>query len=166
MASQDDLSRMRAEIVAAFADARRPDEDDIIVHDCDDCQALRGAFAPLRWDEVPDPVIETHASSLPLFSPTAFAYFLPAYLLYALEHFTPHADASQHTVYALTPNTPDEDMIDWHRDRLKPFTQYQASVAKRFLELVEADEHFGPYMGHLTEGRTRFYDLWQTRWSA
>jgi hypothetical protein len=167
MVSHDDLTQLREDIIAAFADAQRPTEDDIVVHECDECRALEAAFAPLTWDAVPDSVIEAHASELPLFSPTAFAYFLPAYLLYTLAHFTPRADAAEHTVYALTPNDPPNvDMADWHRERFKPFTQAQVTVAERFLELVEADDEFSRYMGSLTDGRVKFREFWDTRWSA
>jgi hypothetical protein len=166
MVSHDDLTRLRAEIVAAFADAERPAEDDIVVHECSDCRALQAAFAPLTWDAVPDATIEAHASELPLFSPTAFVYFLPAYLLYALAHFTPHTDATEYTVYALTPNAPNVDMANWHRERFKTMTREQVTVAERFLELVEVDEEFARYMGSLTEGRTKFREFWDTRRSA
>ena len=167
MVTKEELVALRADILRAFAAGERPPETEIALHECEECAALRAAFAHLDWGRVPAAVLQEHYSALPLFSPAAFAYFLPAYLLYALDHFAPDGGPSEYTVYSLVPNEPEnEDVADWHRERLKPFTREQLVVVERFLDLVEADEEFGTYMHDLAPGRAVFRELWETRWSA
>jgi hypothetical protein len=158
---------LEAEIRAAFAGATRPSKEQIAPHDCDECAELRSAFTYVSWDAMPDPLVEAHALALPLLSPKAFAYFLPGYLLYALKHLTWQFAPSQMTVYAIGPGPTHSDVLrDWERERLKPFTDAQARVIDKFLQLVEQDDEFGGYLGDVTERRARFQELWASRWSA
>jgi hypothetical protein len=158
---------LEAEIRAAFAGVTRPAEDQIALHECDECNELRSAFTQLRWDAMPDSLVEAHALALPLLSPEAFAYFLPGYLLYALRHLTWQSAPSEMTVYAVGPGPTGGGVSqDWERERLKPFTAEQARVIDRFLELVEQDDEFGGYLGDVTGRRARFQELWASRWSA
>lgn len=158
---------LRADILRAFADTVRPPQEEIALHQCDECAALRAAFAPYMWDRVPPQVIEAHYSALPLFSPSAFAYFLPAYLLYALDHFTPDSGPSEFTIYSLVIEEPvNEHHAAWHRERLKPLTRSQVNTVERFLDLVEADEEFASYLQELAPGRARFREFWASRESA
>ena len=167
MVAKTERPALRADIRRAFADAQRPAEAEIALHECSECAAVRAAFAPFTWDRIPPEIIEEHYSALPLLSPAAFAYFLPAYLLYALDHFTPDARPSESTVYSLAPNEPESDyMAEWHRERLRPLSAEQVEVLERFLDLVEADGEFGSYIDDLAPARAVFRELWATRWSA
>jgi hypothetical protein len=158
---------LEAEIRSAFAGATLPTEDQIAPHQCHECAELRSAFTSVRWDAMPDALVEAHAVALPLLSPEAFAYFLPGYLLYALRHLTCQSAPSEMTIYALGPKAKDNRASeDWERERVKPLTEEQARVIDRFLELVEKDDEFSEYLGDVAERRARFHELWASRWST
>ena len=153
--------------MAAFAGGVCPPRERIALHECAECAELRSAFDSVRWESMPDALIEAHEISLPLLSPEAFAYFLPAYMLYALDHLTWRHSASEHTVYAVGPDKPaNDDHADWHRTRFRALTPQQAAVVEDFLALVEKDPDFGSYLGDVAERREQFRELWASRWLA
>ncbi len=54
-----------------------------------------------------------YPSCLPLFSPAAYHYFLPSYLVYALDHFTHDAMPTEFLVYDLAVRDhDDEELVD------------------------------------------------------
>ena len=68
-------------IAAAFRTDSSPPER-IVVHRCDECERVSSDFAGRKWIELSQDVLAYHHDSIPLFSPEAFAYYLPAYLLF------------------------------------------------------------------------------------
>jgi hypothetical protein len=80
--SKDFLLEM---IKANFQDIPAPAFDKIISHDCDECNELRDDISKYRRIEVPFEVIRFHAKDLPLLTPQARRYYLPSYLLRAIE---------------------------------------------------------------------------------
>jgi len=116
---------------------------------------------------MPDALIAAHESSLVLLSPEAFAYYLPGYMLYALEHMTWRDSPSEHTVYAIGPNpSKDEGMLDWQRARLKPLTAEQGMLLDEFLAIIEKDHDLGAHIGDIAARRESLRHLWETRWHA
>jgi hypothetical protein len=59
--------------------------DDLIEHACEECFALRDAFAGRRWTDIPTAQVHEHYSELPLFSPIAHRYYLPAFMIAATD---------------------------------------------------------------------------------
>jgi hypothetical protein len=164
-----DLDALRADVVRVFGTARRPSRFEIAPHGCEECEQLAAARADVEWIGMPGRLIEENPSGLSLLSPEAYAYFLPAYILYALDHFTHSALPSEITVYSLAYNAPQtEEMADWHRERLKFITAEQLAVLQRFLEAVEADPEFGGYVGReaVSAARIRLDQFWSERWTV
>ncbi len=52
-----------------------------------ECFEVRKAFLNKDWKEITPKILQENYDKLPLFSPEAFHYFLPAYLIYLLENF-------------------------------------------------------------------------------
>jgi hypothetical protein len=153
---------LRFRIRSAFAGGVQPERECIAPHECEECAELRQAFHGIAWDAMPDALIESHDGSLVLLSPEAFVYYLPGYMLYALEHMTWHDSPSEHTVYAIGPNASDDDeMLDCQRERLKPLTAEQGALLDEFLALVERDGDLGTHIGDLHERRETLRYLWQ-----
>ena len=114
-------------------------------------------------------MIEAHPSKLPLLGPEAFVYYLPAYLLYSIEHFQYHHPVTEMTIYAVSPSedyTPEEGLGEHLCERLKPFTDDQINAVEEFLLLAESDESFRRYYGDNGPARRRLRALWEARWSA
>jgi hypothetical protein len=169
MMAAPDLAIFRSEVLDAFGSASRPPKFLIAPHDCDECRQVCADFASIEWIAAPDATIESHPSALSLMSPEAYAYFLPAYLLYAVAHFTHDALPSEMTVYSLAFSEPSgEGMHEWHRGRLKFVTAAQLETLERFLILVENDATFSEYIGkeEIADGRARLRELWNARWTV
>ena len=169
MTTTSGLAALRADVLRTFGTATRPPEFQIAPHECEECQQLSADLAGVEWTAMPDALIEGNPSGLSLLSPEAYAYFLPAYVLYALDHFTSESLAAEMTVYGLAYNEPaNEDMADWQRERLKFITAEQLDVLQRFLQLVQADAGFGGYVGReeVAAARQRLQQFWTERWAV
>jgi hypothetical protein len=167
MPSSAQLSQLRSAILAAFDGVTRPAPPEIAPHECERCAAVCTTFANLDWRAVPPALLEEHASVLPLFSAEAYAYFLGAWLLYALDHFTPAALPSEMLVYNLAPDeSPDEDAEEWRRAKRRHLTSDQLAVIEQFLDVVETDTRFADRVGDLTAGRARYRAQWEKRWES
>jgi hypothetical protein len=81
-----------------------------------------------------DAVLERRSDSLPLLSPAAFYYFLPAYMLYALRH--PDSEVAFFTFQGL--GIAGLDAIDLDRFRL--FSRQQREAVIAFLEFFNSHE--------------------------
>ena len=169
MNTRDSLAALRADVLHTFGTAARPPEFQIAPHECEECQQLSADLAGVEWTAMADALIEDNPRGLSLLSPEAYAYFLPGYILYALDHFTSKSVASEMTVYSLAFNEPEnDDMADWQRERLKFITAEQHDVLQRFLQLVEADAGFGGYVGReeVAAARQRLRQFWAERWTV
>ena len=160
------LRELRREILRVFAGGKCPPREQIALHDCPECDALRRAFTGVGWRKVPDGLIEANPSCLPLLSPEGYHYFLPSYLLYALDHFTHDATPTAFLVYDLTPTKADEDSLDWVRERLRPFTREEIELAAAFVDLVAADESFRAHMREAETGSQPLLEQWEARWNS
>jgi hypothetical protein len=160
-----DLEELQLAVRTAFGLGRPPDFDHIASHECDECRAVREAFAGWKWESLPGEIIRENHDKLPLFDAEAFVYYLPAYLLYALGHWDPDDPVTEFTTYQLTPNCDPEDAerCDYHRSRLRHLTEEQFEVCHRFTAMVLADKRFQHYEG-VEERRRQFADLWSSRW--
>jgi hypothetical protein len=92
-----------AQIAAAFADAPRPPDEQLLHADsCDDSDILR-LYGLSRWQDLPDAVAEAEYSALAFLSPAGFRHFLPAYMSWVLRHRDSGAAVIGATIFALTP---------------------------------------------------------------
>ena len=160
---------VRSAVIEAFTGVARPATADIALHQCDECAELRAAFAALDWRYVPPAILEAYASKLPLLSPTAYVYFLPAWLLYALEHPSHNAMPTEFLVYDLAPNeAQDGDAEEWRRQRLRALTAEQRAACDAVLAFIMADPEARQYFGEdeLEGGRTRYHASWTERWNS
>lgn len=135
---------IRRQIEAAFADAPHPG-DDRIGYDPEDWESaeLSRAFKGRHWRELSPAELQYHGSSF--LSSEGFRYYLPAYLLAALED---HGNLMPHTVYGLTPpegSSPEEQRLrDWQLERFEGLTPAQKRAVRVFLEYArdEASHYF------------------------
>ena len=69
-------------IKASFPSDSPPTE--VIEHFCDECLSVQNAFSGKIWTEISDNTIVENYDKLPLFTPEAFAFYVPAFMTYAL----------------------------------------------------------------------------------
>ena len=156
---------IRAAVWSAFSPVRRPPEAQIALHQCDECADLRATFRDLNWAKVPAATLEENFGKLPLFSPMAYAYFLPAWLLYAIDHPSTDAIVTEFLVYDLAPTGGEEE---WHRERLRALTPAQVAACDAVLALLTAQPGFVEsfYDYGIAAGRARYRESWEHRWDG
>src|SRR5664279_1983181 len=143
------LSGLKEALRASFSAASLPAQEDVAPHDCKECRAIREAFAGRTWESLRPHEVEQRFDSLPMLSPSAFHYYLPAYLIYSLEHFKGDSLVCQFTIYAVAPNDGDDETRFqlWWRERMRKFTPEQFTLLERFLDLVSQDKELSQYNG-------------------
>jgi len=104
-------------------------------------------LAPHDWRHVPDPALEKHFDALSTLSAEAFACYLPAYLLYALDHFTPDSLVTEFTIYLLATEDQDERMREYCHEHFGCLDARQMEWLGEFIQIVGADEDFRQHLG-------------------
>ena len=130
-------------IVAAFRTDAPPPER-VVVHDCDECDRVETDFADELWTDLSLEVIQYHHDSLPLLSPEAFAYYLPAYLSFAAND--PHSGVGEMLLYALGPS---DGPHSAERRGACRYSAEQIQLILQVAKLIAGDhsEHFARFLG-------------------
>lgn len=131
---------MKAAVASAFKGVRYPGDEALLATDCLDdghVEDFRCGLSNTDWRDVSPETIDRNHDGLLAFSPSAFRFFLPAYLSHALDAF--YDDSScvlPSLLYTLNPQI--EPSCRAHRLRLEIslLTQRQRRVVREFLEFV------------------------------
>jgi hypothetical protein len=128
-------------IIEAFGKVEQPVWENIALHECEECRGVRKDFVNVKWSKAGDELLEANYDKLPLFSPAAFQYFLPAYLLYTLKNFDDNfSEVCEFTLFALTPdkNWKEEngEISSYWIDKFAAFTVEQMACIYGVLELA------------------------------
>lgn len=123
------------EVEDAFATVTYPGDDKLVVYpDSYECWNLEEAFRGKHWRDISLDVLLTHRFSLVLFSPEAFRFYLPCFLVAALLH-----PRETDTPWAVFDNLllPEEEgpKMDKFLARICPLDARQKAVVRRFVEL-------------------------------
>lgn len=154
--SQTKLDELRQSILAAFPKTEPPLPENITSHPCEECDGVRDDFSGVRWWVAGPELIDENFDDLPLFTPEAYHYYLPAFLLRALETFESDNLVLEFCVYSLSPTkTPVDD--PWYRPRLEQFTAEQVSVIADFLACIRDDERYFDYYADVERGLRKFW---------
>ena len=116
-----------------FQDIPAPTFDKIIRHGCDECNELRSDLVKYRRLEVPLEVVRYHWTDLPLLTPQARRYYLPSYLLHAIE--TGNLGIIERLIFHLYTEEFDDEA---GRRYCLTFTKGERSTICAFLDYVTA----------------------------
>jgi len=129
---RDELKLM---IVSAFAMIRHPGDDYLLAPDCLDegeVEGLGSHMAGADWRQVPREVIDRNSQGLHSLSAAAYRFFLPAYLLHALDDpYFVRSNVFMFLIYELEGDGTRE------RHRRSMLSQQQRRAVRCFLEFVE-----------------------------
>lgn len=160
--SAPELKRVKEKIRLAFASVVHPDQGEIAC-DCvsKTCEglAMEAEFKPFSWQDVPDEIVDKYAQSLPIFTDQGYQYFLPAYMLRALD--TPDSEVWEEVILGLPgggagaaflppmPAMPEQSihmlqkvsqLLEEHEvERLRDFTRPQIEAMIEFVEYLIAN---------------------------
>jgi hypothetical protein len=134
----DITATLLAKIRDAFPVAEPPLTKALVSHPGSTGEALQAAFRDVAWTLVPAPLLEESVDRIALFTPAAFAYYLPAFMSRAVIHpWNPGVGPSavlDFTVQSLC----DEDLPTdpWWAERMPHLAVAQRRVVRAFLEWV------------------------------
>src|SRR5262245_59821431 len=130
--TREQLDRLRQDILAAFAMIDPPSDNEITSHPCDECAEVTAAFSGVKGWSADPALIDEIFDDLPLFTPRAYRYYLPAFLLRALDTFDPDNLVTQFSLFDLSgdPNN------DWYRKRIGQLAPEECAVIVTFLRYV------------------------------
>ena len=131
---------VRDGIYTAFAGTSTPHSSDVVYDNSGDhleCEEVRGAFEGRAWHEIPLPELTFHAQALFFFTPTAWAYYLPAYLLAVIEGYS-QSDSILGAIVSSLLTSQDPSLQSIRVARVAALTHAQREAAKAFFEWVRA----------------------------
>lgn len=147
ISKEQGIQDLRQEIALAFATTARPGQDDLVSHACRECDQIVSMFRDRRWTEIPASQVREHSLALPLLTPAAHRYFLPAYLLCGLEDVAegerrggmPPGDVCEFLVsdLACSWDAASAELAEWWLARVAVFSTRETLAIVRFLGLVE-----------------------------
>ena len=143
-------------IASAFASAPRPASSAITDHRCPECDTVASLLAPHTAADVPEEVLDYLGDSLPLLSPVALRYYLPAYLNRALA--SGGFRWIDFLIYHLSPSRSDfAERGEYWRERLAVFSQHERAAVLGFVEWMLENHSVGR---EYTEELVRARSIW------
>jgi hypothetical protein len=126
-----------ARIEAAFADAPRPSNEDLLHERCLDDNDIVRLYAVAHWRELPDELVDSEYAALSFLSPDGFRHFIPAYMGFTLRHLGSGAAAVDSTIWSLAPVFyEDAGIQDFVVSKLSSLTDDQRAAVVAFLEAI------------------------------
>lgn len=130
--SELSVENLQSKIEAAFSDVEQPLPENIIEHDCQECRGVERNFRNQNWRNIEPEKIESAYDKLPLFTPEAHQYFLPAFMLYSLHER--QSEVCEFVFYNLATG---KSQIEWWQKRLDKFTEAQKQACNLFLRWLQ-----------------------------
>jgi hypothetical protein len=131
------VHRALAQIEAAFADAPRPSNDDLLHEQCMDDNDIVQLFPLEHWRDMPDELVESEYAALAFLSPDGLRHFIPAYMSFALRRLDSGAAAVDSTIWSLAPVFyEDETLKDFTVSKFATLSEDQRAAVIAFLEAV------------------------------
>ena len=153
---ENQINLLKGEIKITFPLDTPPSQNEITECDCWECKEIRAKFQKIAWWLAEPELLKSEDVELTLFSPKAFHYFFPAYMLISLESFVPENPILYKAVSALSPTkTPPDDAH--YLKRVSQFTATQVKVIIQFLELILQDERMYDLYADVERGLKKFW---------
>lgn len=129
------------EIKTAFGDMPYPAAE-YIVNDWGgsdlERKRIREEFSGYEnWLDVPRELLLQERDALPLFEPQGFRFYLPAYMLFAIEDYDGADTIPESIVHSLTLPDAGMELYEFVRERLMLFDEVQRKALLHFLEYLE-----------------------------
>lgn len=135
---QHNIEHVREAIRKAFEDAPYPGDDGIINEKhCSECYDVARGLKGVHWKQATLEHFNKHPvlfEGLPLLKPAGFRFFVPAYMILALDHRGQPGVIQECIVGPLEPVFEPRSSFEYFIERVDPLTSVQKHAIRLFLE--------------------------------
>lgn len=135
---------VKVALFAAFADIPYPGDENIVVDQNvfdPECTEIVSAFTGMKWQDVSVEMVLQFKEALPLFTPAAFSFYLPAYMVACVDAYYDVDVALDSVLFNLTPPVSRSGwQWDFFQARVKGFSGPQVDATRSFLTLMNEYE--------------------------
>ncbi len=135
---------VKRKVIEAFAGTPNPGDEKLCADQSGydpECQEIAAAFKGKQWKDVTVEMVRKYGDALPLFTPAAFRYLLPAYVLAVINSYYDVDVARDGVLFNLTPPKKQDGWEwDFFWTRAQKFNQREADAISSFLELMKEYE--------------------------
>ncbi len=133
-----------AEIEAGFSGLSPPGDAGLLHPQCmDDGDIVDFYGAPDRRQLTDDMIISNYAAPS-FFSAGAFQYYIPAFMIWSLNHYDTIEYAPESTIRAFDPTNEAPGLYEFQVSKFALFTEPQCAAVIRFLQAFSPDPDLGP----------------------
>lgn len=151
-----EIEALKRRIREAFANAKYPGDE--AIQDDDDPEEIDSkAFLGHHWRDITEEAIRANSAAVQFFSPACFAFYLPAYLIFALDHLHTRDYATEAAVTCLKPR---KGRPVPNRFQLLSETQ-RTAIAAFLVFMRDSVKHMGLNM-FAEEALSRYWERWRT----
>lgn len=133
------------EINSAFIGMEHPSDNQLLHLDCMDDVDILEFYGGVRWEEMSNEMIIYSYAAPTSFSPMAFRYYLPAYLIWTLKNANSIGYAGESILLALDPGTDKEMLHKFRKSKFTLFNLGQVAVIKKFLWHLSDHNYLGEF---------------------
>jgi hypothetical protein len=145
------LEELKTAIRLTFSTTAEP-LDMLVVCECEECHGLSLSFRGRSWQALS--VRDVFEHEIALLSPEAFRYYLPAYLLAALDRQPESWDVRLATIHLL--GASEQRMREYLEERFRQLSIQQVETVIAFLEYVTLTDN-----SLNAEAATAHEDVWE-----
>jgi hypothetical protein len=133
------------EIKLEFDGLEVPGDDELLHRDCLDDVDILEFYGGIAWRDMSHENIVYNYAAPTAFSPKAFQYYLPAFLIWTLNNADSQEIAGESILLALDPGTDKEHLHEFRKSKFSQLTSKQIGVIKKFLWHLELHPMLGEF---------------------
>ena len=132
-----------AEIEAAFGGLTPPGDDTLLHPRCMDDNDIAEFYGAPEWRALPDAFLIRNYAAPSFFSPEAFRYYMPAFMVWSLRHADSVEYAPEATLRAFDPDAAGPALRDFQLSKFALFDEAQRRAVVAFLEAFRGAPDLG-----------------------
>lgn len=146
---------LRQQIERSFESTEYPGHDKLVYDNTGyhlECSEIATAFKDKHWKDIPLDLLRYHSAALSFFTPEAYSFFLPAYLLATLDDYFEADVIPGSVIFSLIPPTDPQDVAiygELSRRRLQALRPEQREAIRSFLEFLKREHPEDDPLGNI-----------------
>jgi hypothetical protein len=133
-----------AEIEAAFSGLTPPGDERLLHPQCMDDGDVVDFYGAVDRRQLTDDTIISNYAAPSFFSAEAFQYYMPAFMIWSLNHHDTIEYAPESTIRAFDPTNENPRLYEFQISKFALFTKPQRAAVIRFLQAFSTDPDLGP----------------------